>query len=41
MMTLANMRQQNVRSLSITCGALGCHHQAVLDPLSGRYPLLP
>jgi hypothetical protein len=31
MMTLANMRQQNVRWLSITCGALGCHHQAVLD----------
>ena len=31
MMTLANMRQQGVRSLSVTCGAVCCHRQAVLD----------
>ena len=31
MMTLGNMRQQGVRTLSVTCGALWCHHQAVLD----------
>ena len=30
-MTLGNMRENGVRSLSITCGALWCHHQAVLD----------
>ena len=30
-MTLGNMRQQNVRSLSITCGALHCHHGAIID----------
>ena len=31
MMTLRNMRENGVRSLSITCGALHCHHQAILD----------
>jgi len=31
MMTLGNMRQQNVRSLSITCGALHCNHHAIMD----------
>ena len=31
MMTLGNMRENGVRSLAITCGALHCHHQAVLD----------
>jgi hypothetical protein len=31
MMTLGNMRQQGVRSLSITCGALHCHHGASMD----------
>jgi len=31
MMTLGNMRENGVRSLAITCGALWCHHQAVLD----------
>ena len=31
MMTLGNMRDQGVRSLSVTCGAVWCHHQAVLD----------
>jgi hypothetical protein len=30
-MTLANMRQQNVRSLWIRCGAIHCHHDAVLN----------
>jgi hypothetical protein len=30
-MTLGNMRVNRVRSLAITCGALWCHHQAVLD----------
>jgi hypothetical protein len=30
-MTLGNMRENGVRSLAITCGALGCHPQAVLD----------
>jgi len=30
-MTLGNMRENGVRSLTITCGALWCHHQAVLD----------
>jgi len=29
-MTLGNMRQQGVRTLSVTCGALWCH-QTVLD----------
>lgn len=31
MMTLGNMRENGVRSLAITCGAIWCHHQAVLD----------
>ena len=31
MMTLGNMRENGVRSLAITCGALHCHHQAVSD----------
>lgn len=31
MMTLSNIRENGVRSLAITCGALWCHHQAVLD----------
>lgn len=31
MMTLANMRQQGVQSLAVTCGAVHCHHAAVLD----------
>ena len=31
MMTLGNMRDQGVRSLAITCGAVWCHHEAVLD----------
>jgi hypothetical protein len=31
MMTIGNMRENGVRSLAITCGALCCHHQAVLD----------
>src|SRR5262249_10434945 len=31
MMPLGNMRQQGVRSLAVSCGALWCHHQAVLD----------
>jgi hypothetical protein len=26
MMTLRNMRENGVRSLAITCGALWCHH---------------
>jgi hypothetical protein len=30
-MTLRNMRENGVHSLAITCGALWCHHQAVLD----------
>ena len=30
-MTLANMRANGVRSLAITCGALWCHHQGILD----------
>ena len=30
-MTLGNMRENGVRSLAITCGALWCHHEAVLD----------
>ncbi len=30
MMTLGNMRQNGVRSLAITYGALWCHHEAVL-----------
>jgi hypothetical protein len=30
-MTLGNALQNGVRSLAITCGALWCHHQAVLD----------
>jgi hypothetical protein len=31
MMTLGNMRENGVRSLAITCGALWCNQQAVLD----------
>ena len=31
MMTLGNMRETGVRSLAVTCGALWCHHEAVLD----------
>jgi hypothetical protein len=31
MMTLANMREQGVRSLAVYCGAQHCHHEAVLD----------
>jgi hypothetical protein len=31
MMTLRNMRENGVRSLAITCGAVWCNHQAVLD----------
>jgi hypothetical protein len=31
MMTLGNMHENGVRSLAITCGALWCHHEAVLD----------
>ena len=31
MMTLRNMRDIGVRSLAVTCGALWCHHKAVLD----------
>ena len=30
-MTLGNMRQNGVRSLAITCGAVHCHHCAVMD----------
>jgi len=30
-MTLGNMRENGVRSLSITCGALHCHHDAIID----------
>ncbi len=35
-MTLANMRQNGVRSLAVNCGGLGCHHNAILDV--GTYP---
>jgi hypothetical protein len=31
MMTLGNMRENGVRSLAITCVALWCHHEAILD----------
>ena len=31
MMTLRNMRQNGVRLLAITCGAVWCNHYAVLD----------
>ena len=31
MMTLRNMRENGVRSLAITCHAMGCHHYAILD----------
>ena len=31
MMTLRNMRENGVRSLAITCGAVHCHHCAVMD----------
>jgi hypothetical protein len=30
-MTLRNMRENDVRSLSVTCGALHCHHDSILD----------
>ena len=30
-MTLRNMRENGVRSLAITCEALWCRHEAVLD----------
>jgi hypothetical protein len=30
-MTLGNMRQNGVRTLSVHCGGRWCHHQAVLD----------
>ena len=30
-MTLGNMRENGVRSLTITCHALGCHHASILD----------
>src|SRR5262249_36880017 len=30
-MTLGNMREHGVHSLAVYCGALWCHHQAVLD----------
>jgi hypothetical protein len=36
MMTLGNMRENGVRSLSITCRALHCHHHAVIDV--SKYP---
>jgi hypothetical protein len=29
-MTLGNMRENGVRSLAITCGAIHCHHCAVM-----------
>ena len=31
MMTLGNMRENDVRSLAIMCGAGRCNHHAVLD----------
>jgi hypothetical protein len=31
MMTLRNMRENDVRSLAITCGAVWCNHHATLD----------
>jgi len=31
MMTLGNMRENGVRTLAVYCGALHCHHEAVLD----------
>ena len=31
MMTLRNMRENGVRSLAITCGAVWCNHHATLD----------
>ena len=31
LMTLGNMRENGVRSLAITCGAIHCHHCAVID----------
>ena len=30
-MSLRHMRQQGVRSLAITCGAVWCHHCAIMD----------
>jgi hypothetical protein len=30
-MTLGNMRRNGVRSLAVACGAIDCHHHAVLD----------
>jgi hypothetical protein len=29
-MTLGNMRRNRVRSLAVYCGAMDCHHQAIL-----------
>jgi hypothetical protein len=31
MMTLRNMRENGACSLAITCGAIWCNHEAVLD----------
>ena len=31
MMTLGNTRENGVRSLAITCGAVWCNHHATLD----------
>ena len=30
-MTLGNMRCNGIRTLAVYCGAMDCHHQAVLD----------
>ena len=30
-MSLRHMRQQGVRSLAITCGAVWCHHCPIMD----------
>ena len=30
-MTPGNMRENGVRLLAITCGALWCHHERILD----------
>ena len=35
-MTLGNMRRNGVRTLMVYCGAIDCHHGAVLDV--ERYP---
>jgi hypothetical protein len=31
MMTLGNMRENGVHTLSVTCEAFCCHHNAILD----------